>query len=211
MNIWLKKLKVKAILPAAALIAAAAIETTFAWQKWELEVTNQLKAHDTSVTVEEEFDKDNPFEHKKVKFTNTGSSSVFLRVSYTEYWEGEDGANQKYLLSNSQDGQNVAVKHWTQAWENEWTEIGGWYYYNKILKSGNSTDEILSDVDLVSPLPAGYENADYHLFFKAEAVQCSDGSNTLNSDEVNQKATSKIFGVSPPNVNYTTGAVTWPN
>ena len=218
MNNWLKKLKVKAILPAASLIAAAAIGTTFAWQNWELEVVNQLKAHDTVVEVDEDFSESNPYDYKNVKFGNTGSSSVFLRVSYTEYWEMiKEG--ESYLLSNKVGEDEVAVKDWTVVWpehesnptECDWTEgSDGWFYYNWILKSGDSTERILTDVDLMTPLPKAYQSADYHLYFKTEAVQCSDGSNTLNSDEVNANATAAVFGVSPTSINYTTGKVTWP-
>ena len=39
-----------------------------------------------------------------------------------------------------------------------------------------------------------YQKAYYQLYFKAEVVQCSDGSNTLNSAEVNADATEKLFG-----------------
>lgn len=49
----LVKLKMKAILPAAAIFAAAAIGTTFAWQTWDLSVTNELRSHVTEVEVEE--------------------------------------------------------------------------------------------------------------------------------------------------------------
>ena len=215
MNNWLKKLKVKAILPAAAILAAAAIGTTFAWQNWDLGVTNQLKAHDTDVTIEEEFD---AYDYKKVKFTNTGSSSVFLRVSYTEYWEMVKGS-ESYLLSNQVGATDVAIKIWTEKWPEyssnpaipDWTEgEDGWFYYNWILKADTSTGLILTDVDLIQPLPEAYQNADYHLYFKTEAVQCSDGSNTLNSPEVNAAATKKVFGVSPTSVDYSTGKVTWP-
>ena len=106
---WLiKKIKMKAILPAAAFLAAAAIGTTFAWQTWDLSVTNELKSHTTEVEVEEpEFDPSTGT--KQVQFTNTGNSSVFLRVSYTEYWEKEEN-NTSYLISNTAaDGTEMAT------------------------------------------------------------------------------------------------------
>ena len=80
MNSLLKKLKMKAILPAAAFLAAAAIGTTFAWQTWDLSVTNELRSHETKVEVEEpEFHPEDGV--KKVRFKNTGNSSIFLRIS----------------------------------------------------------------------------------------------------------------------------------
>lgn len=201
MSNWLKKLKMKAILPAAAVIAAAAIGTTFAWQTWDLSVTNQLRSHETEILVEENFDKEHPFDHKNVWFKNEGSSSVFLRVSYTDYWQkGEE------ILSNQLSGQAVAEKHWNRK---DWTEIDGWYYYNRILKKGERTEDILTKVDPPAPFPEEYKGAEYHLYFKAEVVQCSDGSNTLNSEEVNNDATQKMFGRSPSSVDLVNGTVSW--
>ena len=45
-------------------------------------------------------------------------------------------------------------------------------------------------------LPEEYQGANYHLYFKAEVVQCSDESNTLNSAEVNRAAINEVFGKS---------------
>lgn len=196
MKHWLKRIRVKAILPAAALIAAAAIGVTFAWQSWDLSVTNKLKAHAAEIEVEEEFDDSKPWDHKKVRFKNTGSSSVFLRVSYTEHWE----SGEKVILSNQyEDGKDAAEKHFTDAWETEWQTFGdGWYYYRKVLPAGQTTADILEKAEFAvpetNPAYAAYHAADYYLYFKVEAVQCSDGSNTLNSADVNAAATKELFG-----------------
>lgn len=200
----LKKIKMKAILPAAAFLAAAAIGTTFAWQTWDLSVTNELRSHTTTVEVKEDFQPEQGV--KKVQFRNTGSSSVFLRVSYTEYWEKveekEDGTLvSEYLLSNKVNGTEMATKHWTQYWvggkNSQWIDGGdGWYYYTEVLKSGESTNLILESVTFenIANDNKEYLDANYKLYFKAEVVQCSDGSNTLNSAEVNKDATSSLFG-----------------
>lgn len=232
MNKWLKKLKKKAILPAAAfLVAAAAIGSTFAWQKWDLDITNNLKAHDTSVEiVEKPFEPDKGI--KQVSFHNSGDSSVFLRVSYSDYWvKGEneqsdihaepnwdittDPAYETIILSNKLGNIEVAKKVWTKVWPEydgtdkaaEWVDgKDGWYYYKKVLKPGGTTEKILDGV--VFPIPDSiseaseeyktlkteyHHGANYRLFFKAEVVQCSDGSNTLNSEAVNDDATFKLF------------------
>lgn len=194
MNKKLNQLKVKAILPAAALIAAAAIGTTFAWQTWDMSVTNQLKAHDTTVNIEENFDGE---VKKDVDFINTGSSSVFLRVAYSDYWE-KDGK----VLSNETSSGEIAVKDWSNAWSSDWTHCNdGWNYFNESLKPGESTGDILdSAIASKASLPDEYVGAEYHLYFKVEVVQCSDGSNTLNCDEVNEDAIKAIF-----NKNVTVG------
>lgn len=215
----MKRIKTKAILPAAAFLAAAAIGTTFAWQTWDLSVTNELRSHTTAVKVDEEgFNPSTGV--KPVKFINTGNSSVFLRVSYTEYWEKEKDRDT-YLISNvAPDGiTEMAVKNWTEYWPDstketknaEWTYGGdGWYYYNKILKAGGSTERILDSVTFenITEDNKEYLDANYRLYFKAEVVQCSDGSNTLNSEEVNNDATQKMFGRSP-SVDLVNGTVSW--
>lgn len=191
MNKWLNKLKVKAILPAAALFAAAAIGTTFAWQHWELSVTNELKAHTTEVTVKETFDKK---KKENVSFQNTGTSSVFLRVAYSEYWEtGED----KRILSNTgETGGAVASIVWPEDFSTNWTHCSdGWYYYNRSLQANEETELFLVSAQAsTDSLPKEYEGAKYQLYLKAEVVQCSDGFHTANSDEVNEKAIQEIFG-----------------
>lgn len=218
MNRWLNKLKKKAILPAAAfLVAAAAIGTTFAWQQWDLSITNNLKAHDVVVTIDEEF---SGGPQKIVQFRNDGDASVFLRVSYSEYWisgetldededilhsqpnwgDGKTETNSTYILPNISEKGEVALKVWESIWPDPgtetdlWVKKDGWYYYKKILKAGESTDPILTRVNFLEDKPREYNTANYRLFFKAEVVQCSDGSNTLNSDEVNTNATLSVFG-----------------
>lgn len=204
MNNWLKKLKKKAILPAAAfLVAAAAIGTTFAWQTWDLSITNNLKAHDTKVTIDEEgFDPNTGV--KPVTIENDGDSSVFLRVAYSQYWlshenlEGREGNNVEPVWQGTTilPNNKYAEKTWTSSWQTDWVYDDGWYYYTKVLTQKGTvggTVKILERVDFVN-LPPEYEAANYRLFFKAEVVQCSDGSNTLNSDAVNANATFALFG-----------------
>lgn len=206
MSKWLKMMNMKAILPAAALAVTAAIGTTFAWPNWNLDVTNEMKSHTTDVKIDENF---TGWTQKEVSFENTGDSSVFLRISYTEYWDDGEGK----FLSNVVDGESVATKAWTEAFKSangeagtEWLDGGdGWYYYKKVLKAGEKTGKILNYVSFHKPIGEEavdeneaayrlYNPNNYHLYFKAEVVQCSDGGNTLNSEEVNARATNRVFG-----------------
>lgn len=214
----LKKIKMKAILPAAAFLAAAAIGTTFAWQTWDLSVTNELRSHITEVKVEEPmFQPEKGV--KQVQFKNTGNSSVFLRISFTEYWEKVESDGTEYLLSNKVNGTEMATKHWTDYWveksNSQWIDgKDGWYYYTQVLKPGKSTELILDGVTFenVTNDNEEYLNANYRLYFKAEVVQCSDSDEmkTLNRDPVNKAATSALFGKSPTSIDYETGNITWP-
>lgn len=233
MNNWKSKLKKKAILPAVAfLIAAAAIGTTFAWRTWDLSITNNLKAHETKVTIDETGF--NPLTGTKpVSFKNDGTSSVYLRVTYSEYWIADEkevqgdgskswGYNEheqptweygdtstKILSNKDANGDDIAVKTFTPAWEENWQEgDDGWYYYKKVLLAGKATQPILESVSIVN-VPEEYRRANYRLFFKAEVVQCSDGSNTLNSDEVNADALQKLFKMQADADVTTEGTLIW--
>lgn len=203
--------KKKAILAVIALIAVLGVGTTLAWVVWNLRVSNDLTAHITEISVEENFKQNSePVGQvkKEVAFKNTGNSSVFLRIAYTEYWEAA-GKNENKLLSNVLDGADIAVKNWNggdgKPDTGLWYDAGdGWYYYKSILPAGGKTGNILNSVTF----PNGgtisryqeekykdYEDAAYHLYFRAEVVQASDGSGTLNSADVNKKATSRVFGI----------------
>lgn len=176
----MKKEQLKAysrLLPLVLLaVAAAAIGATYASTKQTVSVENELEAHSTDVEIDEKFTP-NPDEHnaytKKVRFTNKGTSSVFLRMSFVEYWEKGMGT-KKLLLPNQvkvTSGENVAMQDvmkklvtkvdtdgqkkthlWTSAYmplSFKWEKRNdGWYYYKFILKPGTSTDEILSSVQL---------------------------------------------------------------
>lgn len=255
MKNWKNKLKIRTILLAVALLAATAIGATFAWQTWSLEMTNVLTAHETQISIVENFEP--TVGTKIVRFKNEGTSSVFLRVSYTEFWEiegreGIDGVEStgpiggipSTILPNTvydqRDGNSVGSKiakkycnekEWVPRNDQEWVDNedwmdggDGWFYYKKVLKAGNNTScecntdkksgkdnaniasecdcecctgevltKVLFDNELLNAHEE-YKDAHYQLYFKAEVVQCSDGSNTLNSDEVNEDATRKLFG-----------------
>ena len=195
-------------------------------------------ADTTFVKVEEDFAPEDDI--KKAQFRNIGSSSVFIRVSYTDYWEmddTEDGRN--YVLSGmNEDGERYALPNIPET-ESLWTDGGdGWYYYNRVLKAGEATELFVNGVwfapkaadggdpkipglepqptppseGLAASRPDDYETDFYHLFLKAEVVQCSDGSGTLNSEEVNKHASDEVFGksatVGEPDVNGR-AVVTW--
>lgn len=189
-----KNKKIRRLIPLLLVIVLAAVGVSFAWSKQEVSVENKLKAHTTDVTVDEEFNHENGT--KKVQFTNNGTSSVFLRMTWTEYWETADGK----ILSNKVNGQEIASKQWTEAYGAQWGKAepdDGWYYYKQILESGKATDLILTKVtfpDNYETTYPEYKDAEYHLYFQVEAVQASDSAGTLNSAEVNADATWTTWG-----------------
>lgn len=182
-------------------LALFLIGTCFAYWYGNLSHTNKLTANEMVANILEVFQQDALAKgtvEKKVSFKNTGSSTAFLRVSYSETWTRQE-QEEKILLNNQQNGQDVADKQWTTDWmdSNLWVDgDDGWYYYKKVLQSGESTKPILESVsfpDYVGTLKA-YDGADYQLYFRMELLQVSDSTSTLNSDTVNREASQRVFG-----------------
>lgn len=184
-------------------LALLLIGSSFAFWSGKMEHTNKLKADTMNAVIKETFDSGNAKPsgtvQKKVSFKNDSTSAAFLRVSYGETWEKTE-EDEKLLLNNQVNGADVATKKWMNGFgENSkfWTDGGdGWYYYNQVLKPGAETENILETV--LFPEYSGdyqdYKGADYQLYFRMELLQVSDSQSTLNSDEVNKKASQTVFG-----------------
>lgn len=202
-----KNKKVRLLIPFLLLAVLGLVGTSFAWTKQEVSVENKLKAHTTEISIEEDFEPKTG--KKEVVFKNNGSSSVFLRMTWTEYWETADGK----ILSNQIDGKEVATKKWTEAYRQQWQAADpsdGWFYYTRILPAGESTYMILTKVEFPEEYKgdlADYKDAEYHLYFQVEAVQASDSAGTLNSPQVNADATWTTWGMTA--TVGTDGTVTW--
>ena len=192
-----KGVKAKLVVVTGLILAITVLGATYAFKSHENQLTNLLKAHKVSGKIienggspgteagEEEFTL-TPGSNvtKEVQFENTGDTAVFLRVAYAEMWTAQDGK----LLTHDP---SYATPNWATAWGSEWSDGGdGWYYYNKILKAGDTTDEVLSSVSFLNTpaLPTEYAQGNYQLTFAMEMVQCS------NEELVNTDALSKTFG-----------------
>lgn len=189
------------------------VGSTYSYWHGEIEHTNQLQADWMNAEIIEDFtQKTSPSGTviKKVSFQNNSSSSAFLRVAYAETWEKHE-ENDTLLLNNQQSGQDVAKKNWTEDWKNRdlWQDGGdGWFYYKKVLSPGGETETILESVTFpeYEGVYQEYKDADYQLYFRMELLQVSDSQSTLNSEEVNTKASNTVFGkeavVSGENVSW---------
>ena len=193
--------KRKILLFLSGCLSLLLIASTFAFWTGKINHTNELKANKIDAKIEETFEPSKPVGtvQKEVAFKNDSSNASFLRISYAETWEKTEGDN-KTLLNNQLNGKDVAAKNWINGFgqaDGNWTDGGdGWYYYNKVLKPGAATENILERVTF--PEYSGeykeYEGADYQLYFRMELLQASDSQSTLNSAEVNKNASQTVFG-----------------
>ncbi len=163
--------KNKPIIYLVLLILLVGIGGTIAFQMFTGEFTNEFKTSAYNVEIEEEFY--SKWGAKKVSFINNDGTAVVIRVNYTESWEDSNG----YALNNKVNKIDVVNKMWTEEWLNDFI-LGqdGWYYYNKILSTGNRV-RVLSEITLNEDLIKDtfdynkYLTSDYELDFNYEAVQ----------------------------------------
>lgn len=178
------------------------ISSSFAFWSGKIEHNNELKAGTMNAKIEETFEQGTEPSGtviKEVAFKNDSSCAAFLRVAYAESWEKVEGEG-KVLLNNQLNGTDVAIKNWKNGFAQDselWQDGGdGWFYYKKILNPGCQSENVLESVTF--PEYTGdyqdYKNADYQLYFRMELLQVSNSQSTLNSDEVNQKASKTVFG-----------------
>ena len=218
LNLLLKKprSKVRTGLIAGLVLTLLALGATYAYSVHKTQLDNLLTSHGVSGAVIENGDPTSDIEDftltpgadvtKKVQFENTGNAPVFVRVAYAQTWLNKDGALLLY-------DESYATPKWTSEWNSEWSDGGdGWYYYNKVLKAGDITNEVLTSVEFLGtpPLPDEYVNGKYQLTFVLEVVQCSD------EEDVNDDALMATFGRSATisdmkvtNGTVTSGDVTW--
>lgn len=174
------------------------IDSTLAYFSSEQSFENKFTAVTYNVDLEEDFDND--WGKKEVtiinKETTQGDNNVpvVIRVNYNEKWRRVEGADT-YVLSNTVNGVSAVNKNWTSAFNNDFV-LGsdGWYYYKKVLKSGESV-KILNSIEkntAVTNDNPDYDRYDYSLDFNYEAVQASseainevwERTATINGDNV---------------------------
>lgn len=130
------------------------------------------------VAIEEEFY--NEFGTKKVYFVNKQEANVAIRINYNEVWK-KTIDDENISLNNKINNEEIVNKSWTGEFLKDFTYHDGWYYYNKVLKGGDSVqvlEKILLNEELLkkSNLKDEYINADYELDFNLESVQLSESA-----------------------------------
>ena len=99
---------------------------------------------------------------KIVEVKNTGTGAAFLRL-YVE--------TEVY----SAKGQKMGPKHVSLNFNNtEWTYSEGYYYYNRPLKPGETTEPLFTTVTFDPLMGNDYQNASAHVKVTAYAVQSAN-------------------------------------
>ena len=168
-------------------VLALGIGGTGAAVRHRMALKNEVRTPTVEVTTTEnigDVDRNSGKKQKEVRFKNTGSADVFLRIAYAETWVYTEslsgGKTEQIILPNRSEPGNddsIVSKEWHN-WNDNWYDGGdGWYYYKKVLEAGKNTEEILKSVtfnDTDNYPDSRYADAEYQLHFQVEAVQAGD-------------------------------------
>lgn len=143
----------------AAVLVLGAVGGTLGYYKNSAGVTNRISTKESGVTLREVF---NPADHwlpgetkeKQVSFSNSGDVPQVIRFQYTGKWSDSSGTSLPGLTV--QPTVNLADA-------GNWTKIGDWYYYKKVLQPAAVTDNVIKSVTFDKSLTnSGYDGkADY--------------------------------------------------
>lgn len=152
-------------------ILLVATQVSYAYFKSSESAENNFNTADYNIKLEEYFPtshwiEDTPLE-KRVTISNNGEADVLLRISYNEMWYREVD-NEKRILNNLVNGQEIVKKNWTEEFLNDFVLIDGWYYYNKVLSSGDT----VTILESIEKLTNDYSTDEkYELDFQYEVLQ----------------------------------------
>lgn len=154
-----------------AAILLVATQGLYAYFKGTESAENNFNTADYNIKLEEyfptaEWQEGTPLE-KRVTISNNGEADVLLKISYNEMWYREVN-NEKRILNNLVNGQEVVKKNWTEEFLNDFVLIDGWYYYNKVLSSGDT----ITILESIERLTNDYNTDEkYELDFQYEVLQ----------------------------------------
>jgi hypothetical protein len=107
--------------------------------------------------------------NKDVSMINNGTRDAVVRIRLDPSWTPPTDAQANELLTSV-----VTVTYGPTA-AADWTMIGGWYYYNKILKPGETTSLLVDALFLQAVSndlhAADYSGAAYNLSVLGESLQ----------------------------------------
>lgn len=176
MKRYLKNRKIKPLLFIIIALTISIIGMTFAYMSNSALFSNKFQGSAYDVAIEEEFYND--WGTKKVTFVNNDATPVVIRVNFNEKWNKKE-EDVSIRLSNTYQEQDLVIKDWTDAWQNDFVKGNdGWYYYKhilnnedrvQVLNSINKNEELLS----TKPDYQQYKESDYELDFNFEATQAS--------------------------------------
>lgn len=172
------------ILSVLAILVAILAANTLAYFTADTKAHNVITTGDVAIQLNEWADEDRTkkFESpvgvmpgaevtKIVEVENVGTGSAWVRVELTvEVW--------------SSDKKQLPLEHVTlDINETDWTDQDGYYYYNKPLAPGETTEPLFTSVAFDDQMGNKYQNSTAHVDVNAYAVQsANNGEDVLSAN-----------------------------
>ena len=164
-----KKRYIVSILALSVLILGS-VFGTYAWLTYHQELPNHLSVGKYEVTTQEKFDPTGWDKGvtvgKKVWVENTGDLPVYVRVKIIPFWK--DG---KPFSIKGEDGKCKDTAKLNINTPSNWVKVGNFYYYTKLLKGKEKTDNLLESVTLSKDLPSEYNKNNFRVDVITESIQ----------------------------------------
>ena len=190
------------ILLAVAAIAFGSVSSAFAYYTGEETHTNAVTVGQNTTTITEKFDPptklktgENTYK-KTVQITNTGNTDTFIRV----FLDVDDDAIRKITVfsgdnRNSWYSPGDYKDHLPSGWvfvPESNAILGGCYYYTSVVKPGESTTPLITDVKTTFPDESSVKP--YNILVHEESIQTYDKHGSLISgNDAWQKAWSEFL------------------
>lgn len=187
------KKKSKVILLSAGICIALGIGIIWAYYSNNMSVINPLLTGNANVYLDETFDVNDKWvpgeeKQKEVIFGNDGEVDVVIRAKFTPKLFLKDG-----IQVTDVDVLNGFQLNYSKSFEEEWEKHDdGWYYYKKVLKPDEKTNQTLISVTMnnnisndVHGQEIDYSNSDLNVDIECETIQATvskDSSDLQNWD-----------------------------
>ena len=146
------------LLVSLVLVLSAAIGGTLGYLTGQVSVTNTMQVGEFTTEIDE--DTENGVK-SNVTVKNIGDYDAYIRAVVVVTWQNENG--EVYPVAP------VANENYTIEYGNQWSEHGGFYYYNGVVGAKQSTGNLINSCKPVEgKVPGGY---DLNVEILASAIQ----------------------------------------
>lgn len=171
------------LLVSLVLVLSAAIGGTLGYLTGQVSVTNTMQVGEFTTEIDE--DTENGVK-SNVTVQNTGDYDAYIRAVVVVTWQNEKG--EVYPATP------VANKDYTIEYGNQWSEHGGFYYYNGVVGAKQSTSDLINSCKPEEgKAPEGY---DLNVEILASAIQAEPAQAVQDAWEMRYDVTGGWTSVS---------------
>lgn len=168
----------------AVLVAVCAIGAVWMYYNEQKEIDNTLQTSESEMVLNEIFNEKDQWvagetKQKEVSFENTGEIDQLLRFTVIVQWYEQDENGEWVEWEEAASDTLTAVTiNYTEALDEQWTLLDGYYYYNTVISPGEETDLVMTSVTFSSEVDNGgygtsldYSDKRYSLTINMEAIE----------------------------------------